>query len=122
MSVVETSEKRSSSIDKVEKYADETTEGILKYEEAAVNVGAPVELVSPLGYHVGPVSVVFLSVGKMIGTGVFTTRERLPLPFSAVCIQLNCYGITTSWIYPEGRGVCGVESDFLGYWVRFCRG
>ena len=32
----------------------------LSYEEAAVNIGAPVEEISPLGYHVDPVAVVFL--------------------------------------------------------------
>ena len=34
--------------------------GALPYEEAAVNIGAPVEEISPLGYHVDPVAVVFL--------------------------------------------------------------
>ena len=42
-----------------EKHEDEVT-GVPSYEEAAVNIGAPVEGISPLGYHVGPISVVFL--------------------------------------------------------------
>ena len=36
--------------------------------------GAPVEAESPLGYSVGPVTVVFLNISKMIGTGVYSTR------------------------------------------------
>lgn len=41
------------------------------YQEAA---GAPVESKSPLGYHVGWLTVVFLNVNQMIGTGIFSTR------------------------------------------------
>ncbi|KAI0409560.1 high-affinity methionine permease [Xylaria palmicola] len=40
------------------------------YQEA---VGAPVESRSPLGYHVGWVTVIFLNVNQMIGTGIFST-------------------------------------------------
>ena len=41
--------------------SDENTNvEVVSYEEAAVAVGAPTEKVSPLGYHVGSVSVVFL--------------------------------------------------------------
>ncbi|KAK5636549.1 hypothetical protein RRF57_012261 [Xylaria bambusicola] len=40
------------------------------YQEA---VGAPVESKSPLGYHVGWVTVIFLNVNHMIGTGIFST-------------------------------------------------
>lgn len=39
--------------------------------------GAPVEQHSPLGYSVGPVTVVFLNLSMMIGTGVFSTRMHL---------------------------------------------
>ncbi len=42
------------------------------YQEAT---GAPVEITSPLGYSVGPVTIILLNVSKMIGTGVFSTRE-----------------------------------------------
>jgi hypothetical protein len=42
------------------------------YQEAS---GAPVETHSPLGYSVGWVTIVFLNVSKMIGTGVFSTRK-----------------------------------------------
>lgn len=41
------------------------------YQEAS---GAPIEVTSPLGYSVGFVTVVFLNTGKMIGSGVFSTR------------------------------------------------
>ncbi|KAK8096065.1 hypothetical protein PG999_014087, partial [Apiospora kogelbergensis] len=40
------------------------------YQEA---VGAPVEHRSPLGYHVGWLTVIFLNVNQMIGTGIFST-------------------------------------------------
>jgi hypothetical protein len=42
------------------------------YQEAS---GAPVESRSPLGYAVGPATIVFLNVSKMVGTGVYSTRE-----------------------------------------------
>ena len=42
------------------------------YQEVS---GAPVETLSPLGYSVGPVTVVFLNISQMIGTGVYSTRE-----------------------------------------------
>ena len=41
------------------------------YQEA---MGAPVEGSSPLGYHVGWLTVIFLNVNQMIGTGIFSTR------------------------------------------------
>ena len=44
------------------------------YQEAS---GAPVETSSPLGYFVGPVTVVFLNISMMIGTGVYSTRNSL---------------------------------------------
>ncbi|PPR03676.1 hypothetical protein CVT24_007797 [Panaeolus cyanescens] len=43
-------------------------EDLPEYEEAAVTTGAPIEKVSPLGYHVDWISVVFLNVSKMVGT------------------------------------------------------
>ena len=44
------------------------------YQEA---VGAPVESNSPLGYHVGWLTIVFLNANQMIGTGIFSTRMSL---------------------------------------------
>lgn len=42
------------------------------YQEVS---GAPVETHSPLGYSVGWVTIIFLNISKMIGTGVFSTRK-----------------------------------------------
>lgn len=42
------------------------------YQEAS---GAPVEVNSPLGYSVGAITIVFLNLSKMIGTGIFSTRK-----------------------------------------------
>ena len=46
----------------------------IAYQEAT---GAPVETSSPLGYSVGSITIVFLNVSKMIGTGVYSTRKLL---------------------------------------------
>ncbi|KAF4981693.1 hypothetical protein FZEAL_2580 [Fusarium zealandicum] len=40
------------------------------YQEA---IGAPVESNSPLGYHVGWVTIIFLNVNQMIGSGIFSS-------------------------------------------------
>ncbi|KAK2054985.1 high-affinity methionine permease [Colletotrichum caudatum] len=44
------------------------------YQEAS---GAPVETSSPLGYGVGPITIVFLNIGTMIGTGVYSTPSSI---------------------------------------------
>lgn len=44
------------------------------YQEAS---GAPVEKESPLGYQIRWFTVIFLNIGQMIGTGVFSTRRCL---------------------------------------------
>lgn len=44
------------------------------YQEAS---GAPVESVSPLGLHVTSFTTVFLNIGQMIGTGVFSTPASI---------------------------------------------
>ena len=44
----------------------------VSYQEAS---GAPVEANSPLGLNVGSVTIVFLNLSKMIGTGIFSTRK-----------------------------------------------
>ncbi|KAG7132932.1 High-affinity methionine permease like protein [Verticillium longisporum] len=44
------------------------------YQEAA---GAPVESKSPLGYHVNWVTVIFLNINMMIGTGIFSTPGNI---------------------------------------------
>lgn len=47
-------------------------------------LGAPVERDSPLGYHVGWVTVIFLNINQMIGTGIFSTRRSLLYPIIAM--------------------------------------
>lgn len=42
------------------------------YQEAS---GAPVESDSPLGYAVGPLTILGLNISMMIGTGIYSTRE-----------------------------------------------
>jgi hypothetical protein len=44
------------------------------YQEAS---GAPVESQSPLGYSVGPITILFLNISKMIGVGVYSTRKKV---------------------------------------------
>lgn len=44
----------------------------ISYQEAS---GAPVEIQSPLGYSVGGITILFLNMSKMIGTGIFSTRK-----------------------------------------------
>ena len=44
------------------------------YQEA---IGAPVESNSPLGYHVGWATILFLNINQMIGTGIFSTRMSM---------------------------------------------
>lgn len=58
------------------------------FEDAAVTAGAPVEKISPLGYHVDAMSVIFLNVSKMIGTGVFTTPGSILKGVGSVGLSL----------------------------------
>ncbi|KAL2820353.1 high affinity methionine permease [Aspergillus granulosus] len=44
------------------------------YQEAS---GAPIEVVSPLGYQAGFVTLIFLNVSKMVGTGIFSTPSSV---------------------------------------------
>lgn len=41
------------------------------YQEAT---GAPVEAESPMGYSVSALTIMFLNINMMIGTGIFSTR------------------------------------------------
>lgn len=54
------------------------------YQEA---VGAPVERQSPFGYDVGPVTIIFLNISKMVGTGVYSTRKQASAPL--YCLQVT---------------------------------
>ncbi|KAJ4399532.1 hypothetical protein N0V91_009357 [Didymella pomorum] len=44
------------------------------YQEAS---GAPVESDSPLGYSVGAITIIFLNLSKMIGTGIYSTPSTI---------------------------------------------
>jgi hypothetical protein len=81
------------------------------YQEAS---GAPVEVNSPLGYSVGWVTVVFLNLSKMIGTGVFSTRSYMS---NYVLIM---WGYTHMWYSierPQGRWLCWPSIILLGDWI-----
>lgn len=60
------------------------------YQEAG---GAPVESHSPLGYTVGPVTILFLNISMMIGTGVYSTRglPRTTIERMASIILIWCF-------------------------------
>jgi hypothetical protein len=78
------------------------TSGSLKYtaEEGGNNAlpayqevsGAPVEKKSPLGYSVGWITIVFLNLSKMVGTGIFSTR-KLAVCNVAIKISLIIFSI-----------------------------
>ena len=51
--------------------AQGANDSLPSYQEAS---GAPVETNSPLGYFVGPVTIIFLNISMMVGTGVYSTR------------------------------------------------
>ena len=69
------------------------------YQEAS---GAPVETNSPLGYFVGPVTVVFLNISMMIGTGVYSTRE-IPSDLEREGFWLISF---CSCCYSQGHRLC----------------
>ncbi|RDB26216.1 High-affinity methionine permease [Hypsizygus marmoreus] len=77
-------------VEKKDPYVETTTstESLPSYEEAAVTTGAPVEKVSPLGYHVDSLTVVFLNISKMIGTGVFSTPGSILKAVGSVGLSL----------------------------------
>lgn len=78
------------------------------YQEAS---GAPVEINSPLGYSVGWITVVFLNLSKMIGTGVFSTRMCSvscdPIP------RIDSHSINC----PQRRRVRWPGIVLLGHWI-----
>jgi hypothetical protein len=78
------------------------------YQEAS---GAPIEVNSPLGYSVGWITVIFLNLSKMIGTGVFSTRKssvsRDVIP-GIDSRSINC---------PQRRRVRWPGTVLLGHWI-----
>lgn len=55
--------------------------------------GAPVETISPLGYHVGWAGILFLNVSQMVGTGVFSTRKATTQYSNAILMQCTAGSI-----------------------------
>ncbi|KAI2475752.1 High affinity methionine permease [Pyrenophora tritici-repentis] len=60
------------------------------YQEAS---GAPVETHSPLGYNVGPITIVFLNLSKMVGTGIFSTPASILKGTGSVGLSLIFWAI-----------------------------
>jgi hypothetical protein len=77
------------------------------YQEAS---GAPVETKSPLGYSVGWVTIVFLNLSKMVGTGIFSTRK--PSLYHLYKESDNSSALASTIL--KGTGSVGLA---LIYWV-----
>ncbi|KAI9692576.1 MAG: hypothetical protein M1822_006807 [Bathelium mastoideum] len=82
----------------IDTQADTVSEGSLKftieqgendskpsYQEAS---GAPVESKSPLGYSVGPIAIIMLNLGKMVGTGIYSTPASVLTGTGSVGLSL----------------------------------
>jgi hypothetical protein len=83
------------------------------YQEAS---GAPVEVNSPLGYKVGAITILFLNLSKMIGTGIFSTREF----DNAFRDQWRCSSILTALcsIFRIYRyRISRAHDDILVHWI-----
>ncbi|KAI9163422.1 High-affinity methionine permease [Paramyrothecium foliicola] len=76
LAVVATSGAESEFSDGSLKYVGETggNSSAVTYQEAS---GAPVEAESPLGYSVGPATIVMINVTMMIGTGIYSTPSSI---------------------------------------------
>lgn len=79
------------------------------YQEAT---GAPVEVNSPLGYNVGPVTIICLNVSMMIGTGIYSTRKfPISTAYGMVNIWPSFTTVLTKWqrqLYYLGPEVLGL--------------
>ncbi|TVY33450.1 High-affinity methionine permease [Lachnellula subtilissima] len=60
------------------------------YQEAS---GAPVESISPLGTQVGWLTTIFLNIGQMIGTGVFSTPGSILKGVGSVGLSMIFWAI-----------------------------
>ncbi|KAM0433995.1 hypothetical protein ACHAPT_003939 [Fusarium lateritium] len=78
------------------------------YQEA---VGAPVESDSPLGYNVGWLTVIFLNVNMMIGTGIFSTPASILNRTGSVGLALIYWVIG---FVMAAAGIC-VYLELAGY-------
>jgi hypothetical protein len=81
--------------------------------------GAPVEQVSPLGYHVGWAGILFLNVSQMVGTGVFSTRKFFLDVWGGD--QGDYADVAHSGVDSESTGQCRIEHSVLGFWLCHCR-
>lgn len=72
------------------------------YQEAT---GAPVEVNSPLGYNVGAITIIFLNISKMIGTGVYSTRKQPPSSTSCTWAGYSTLTSLQRRVYTSTRGL-----------------
>ena len=78
------------------------------YQEAS---GAPVEKYSTLGYHVGPITIVFLNLSKMVGTGVYSTPASVLTNTGSVGLSLMYWFIG----FLIASSAFSVYLEFLSY-------
>ncbi|KAK9770065.1 putative High-affinity methionine permease [Seiridium cardinale] len=62
----------------------------VSYQEAS---GAPVESRSPMGYQANSLFLIFLNIGKMIGTGVFSTPSTILSGTGSVGLSMVYWGL-----------------------------
>ncbi|KAM0330169.1 hypothetical protein ACHAQA_004342 [Verticillium albo-atrum] len=75
--------------------------GATGYQEA---VGAPVETKSPLGYHVNWLTIIFLNLNHMVGTGIFSTPATILRLTGSVGLAL-VYWVIGFFLAVAGLGV-----------------
>jgi amino acid transporter len=82
--------------------------GTTGYQEA---VGAPVESQSPLGYHVNWITIIFLNVNQMVGTGIFSTPATILRLTGSIGLAL------VYWVFGFILSVAGlgVHMEFTSY-------
>lgn len=96
------------------KYVGETggNSTAVTYQEAT---GAPVENESPLGYDVGPFTIVLINVTMMIGTGIYSTRMFNPSTNQVILLttlslcHLARYWFGWSYVHILDFGLFGKE-------------
>lgn len=75
------------------------------YQEVS---GAPVETHSPLGYNVGSVTIIFLNLSKVVGTGVYSTP-------SAILKGTGSVGLSLIYWFIGFLIACSALSVYLEY-------
>lgn len=85
------------------------------YQEVS---GAPVEVHSPLGYAVGPITIMFLNISKMVGTGVYSTRKFHWYSISSIKHLLTLLCDSCCCFIWDWFGWC--QLDILVYWLSHC--